>query len=75
MSHRQTRHHGASTGDERELPGRDVPGPETVGADSQAAAEDARDVSRLIDENEGRTPGGERRDDRGTTRREDRDAT
>jgi len=61
MSHRQTQHHGASEGDDRELPGRDVPGSEAVGADALAAAEDVRDVSRLIDENEGRLPRSEQR--------------
>ena len=38
-----------------------MPGSEAVGADALAAAEDVRDVSRLIDENEGRVPRSEER--------------
>ena len=58
MSGRQTQHHGRSEGDDREMEGRDVgPGEldisEIVNSESVAAAEEAREISRLLDENEG----------------------
>jgi hypothetical protein len=58
MSHRQKQHHGRSEGDERELEGRDVsPGDldltEIVSSESVVAAEEAREISRILDENEG----------------------
>ena len=57
MSRRQQQHHGRSTDDDRELPGRDVEGPgentDLARADAIDAAEEARNISRAIDENEG----------------------
>jgi hypothetical protein len=63
MGHRQHQHLGRSADDGRELPGRDVEGEERVRGEVIADAEDAREVSRLIDENEGwaRGRGGGRR--------------
>jgi hypothetical protein len=56
MGHRQHQHLGRSADDARKLPGRDVEGAERVRSDAVAGAEDAREVSRLIDENEGWEP-------------------
>jgi hypothetical protein len=56
MSHRQKQHLGRSAGDDRELPGRDVEGPTRVRGETIARMEEARDVSRAIDENEGWEP-------------------
>ncbi|HEU4566119.1 MAG TPA: hypothetical protein VFS05_15770 [Gemmatimonadaceae bacterium] len=53
MPHRQTQHHGRSEGDEREIPGRDVEGSTEVRSETIAKAEEAREISRLVDENEG----------------------
>jgi hypothetical protein len=53
MSHRQKQHHGRSEGDERDIPGRDVEGETKVRDETIAAAEDAREISRAIDEDEG----------------------
>ena len=53
MSRRQQQHHGSSAGDDRELPGRDVEGSPEAGDEVHRAVEDARDVTRLIDHNEG----------------------
>jgi len=58
MSQRQKQHQGRSEGDDRDLEGRDVGGGELdvtdiVSSESVAAAEDARDISRILDQNEG----------------------
>ena len=58
MSGRQKQHHGRSEDDERELEGRDVGGgelelTEIVSSESVVAAEEAREITRLLDENEG----------------------
>jgi hypothetical protein len=68
MGHRQHQHLGRSADDGRELPGRDVEGAERVRSDVVAEAEDAREVSRLIDESEGwkRERAGGRRRKRGS---------
>jgi hypothetical protein len=53
MGRRNQQHHGASTGDDRRLPGRDVEGTTEVSDETIANIEAAQEVSRLIDENEG----------------------
>ena len=58
MSQRQKQHQGRSEGDDRDLGGRDIEGGELevtdiVNSESVAAAEDARDISRILDQNEG----------------------
>jgi len=58
MSGRQKQHHGRSEGDEREMEGRDVAEgelelSEIVNSESVTAAEEAREITRLLDENEG----------------------
>jgi hypothetical protein len=68
MSRRQTQHHGRSKGDDRELPGRDVEGSTQVRSESIAPAEDAQEISLLIDENEGYDRRDHREPERGTSR-------
>lgn len=53
MGERQKQHHGRSEGDERIIAGRDVMGPEQVRDEDIAKADEAREISRAIDENEG----------------------
>ncbi|HEX5830088.1 MAG TPA: hypothetical protein VFY16_03840 [Gemmatimonadaceae bacterium] len=55
MSERNRQHHGRSAGDDRVLPGRDLPGEAIVRDEVIAQAEDAREITRLIDESEGYT--------------------
>jgi hypothetical protein len=69
MSHRQRQHLGRARGQDRELPGRDVEGAVRVSAETRRQVKAARDVSRLIDENEGRDPQGGRPQRRGTQAR------
>ena len=53
MSHRQSEHMGRSQGDDREIPGRDVEGSETVHDEAVAEAEDAREITEAVDESLG----------------------
>ncbi len=53
MSKRQSQHHGRSAGDERGLPGRDMAGPTDAGDDALEAVEAAREISRVLDREEG----------------------
>ena len=53
MSHRQTQHHGRSEGDDAVPQGTDAEGEVQVRSETVAGIEDAHEVSRLIDENEG----------------------
>jgi hypothetical protein len=55
MSERNKQHHGRSESDDRMLPGRDLPGEAIVRDEVVAQAEDAREITRLIDESEGYT--------------------
>lgn len=51
MGQRNKQHHGSSTGDDREIPGRDVAGSEQApGSGTVAKAEEAKDVSRPVDQ-------------------------
>jgi hypothetical protein len=53
MSHRQKQHLGRSEGVDTNRPGRDVPGNDEPRSENIAKAEEAREISHLIDENEG----------------------
>ena len=53
MGHRQHQHLGRNAEGGRKMPGRDVEGPERVRSETVAAAEDAREISLLVDESEG----------------------
>jgi hypothetical protein len=53
MSERQKQHHGRSEGDDREIPGRDVEGSETVSDETREEIEESRDIARAVDESFG----------------------
>ena len=53
MPHRQSEHMGRSERDDRDIPGRDVEGSETVHDDTIAEMEDAREITEDVDESLG----------------------
>ncbi len=53
MPHRQSEHMGRSEGDDREIPGRDSEGSETVHDDTVANTEAAREITEAVDEDIG----------------------